>query len=148
MSSVRRLIVAFGFGIGFWVLASFAGSMLDPAHAEPWTTSLMWSLLVSALVIPTFLMAYHHARRDPVRQGARGRGRGPRRADAGRRRTDTDETTPFIEETPSVGQETPSERQTASWPEPQDHETRSSEGHEDTEGWPQVREDVGPKRAA
>lgn len=124
MSPVRHLIVAFGFGIGFWVLASFTGAMLDPAHAEPWTTSLMWSLLASTLVAPAFLMAYHHAR------------------------TDTAETTPFIKETPSVGEGAPSERQTASWPEPQAHKTRSSEGHEDTEDWPQMREDVGPMQAA
>ena len=147
MSSVRRLIVAFGFGIGFWVLASFAGAMLDPAHAEPWTTSLMWSLLVSTLVAPAFLMAYHHDRREPGRREARGRNRGSRRADAGRK-TGPGETTPFIEETPSVAEEAPSGQQTAPWPEPQDQETWSADGHEDTEDWPQVREDVAPKRAA
>lgn len=115
MSSVRRLIVALGSGVGFWVLASFAGTMLDPARAEPWTTSLMWSLLVSTLVVPALLMAYRHDRREPGRREARGRSRGPRRADAGRK-TDPGETTPFIEETPSVAEEAPSEQQTAPWP--------------------------------
>jgi hypothetical protein len=147
MSSVRRLIVAFGFGIGFWVLASFAGAMLDPAHAEPWTTSLMWSLLVSTLVAPAFLVAYHHGRREPGRREARGWSRGPRRADAGRK-TDPGEATSFIEETPSVAEEVPSEQRTALWPEPQDPETRPADGHEDAGDWPQVREDVGAKRAA
>lgn len=79
MSSVRRLVVALGSGVGFWVLATFAGAMLDPARAEPWITSLMWSLLVSTLVAPALLTAYHHDLREPGRREARGRSRRARR---------------------------------------------------------------------
>jgi hypothetical protein len=123
MSPVRRLIVALSFGLGFWVLASFAGTMLDPAHAEPWTTSLMWSLLVSALVSPALLMAYHHTGRP---QGAVSRG--GHAADA----------TPFVEETPSIEATAGAENQTTLWPEPQDGPDASDRSEE----WPWTREDA------
>ena len=123
MSPVRRLIVALSSGIGFWVLASFAGTMLDPAHAEPWTTSLMWSLLASALVSPALLMAYHHTTRERTAV--------PHGADAG-------DATPFVETTPSVGATPGAENQTTLWPEPQARPDASDRSEE----WPWVREDA------
>lgn len=128
MSPVRRLIIALSFGIGFWVLASFAGTMLDPAHAEPWTTSLMWSLLASALVSPALLMAYHHTRRRTVAS----------------REVDTGDVTPFIQETPSIEAEPHAEEPTSLWPEPQDRADASASGR--SEDWPWTREDAVRER--
>jgi hypothetical protein len=146
MSSVRHLVVAFGFGVSFWVLASFTGAMLDPARAEPWTTSLMWSLLASVLIAPALLMAYHHARKESPR-----REKAPEPA-LSSRGVKADEAPAFAQETPSL-QEPPAleegpaaQQQTSLWPEPEDHETPSaSEEHRD---WPQVREDTEQTAAA
>jgi hypothetical protein len=131
MSSTRHLIVSLGFGIGFWVLASFTGAMLDPMRAEPWTTSLMFSLLASAVIAPALLMAYHSARQESAHAQSTAAG----------------EAKPFVEEE-AAGQ------MTTLWPEPQSQEEQPAReysavgGHEDAEEWPQTREDVGQRVAA
>jgi hypothetical protein len=131
MSSPRDLIISLGFGTGFWVLASFTGAMLDPMRAEPWTTSLMFSLLASAVIAPALLMAYHSARQASAHaQGAAAA-----------------EAKPFVEEE-AAGQ------MTTLWPEPQSQEERPTRehsaagGHEGSEEWPHTREDVGQMVAA
>ena len=53
----RRLILLVSAAVGLWVLASFAGTMFDPARAQLWTRSLMWSLLASLLISPALLVA-------------------------------------------------------------------------------------------
>ena len=138
MSSVRHLVVSLSYGIGFWVLASFTGAMLDPARAEPWTTSLMWSLLAAALIAPALLMAYHHARSSKARAQKASRG-----ADAGAPKSFIDEP-PSIEETPSSADE-PATQPATLWPEPERQETRPAS--EASEEWPAVREDARPTAA-
>lgn len=55
--TARRLILYASAAVGLWVLASFGGTMLDPARAQLWTGSLMWSLLASLLISPALLVA-------------------------------------------------------------------------------------------
>jgi len=141
-SSIRALIVSLSFGIGFWVLASFTGTMLDPAHAEPWTTSLMGSLLASALIAPALLMAYHHARHSAVASHGAASSHGDDLGDA----------TPFIDESQSIAEEKPAaSHQPTLWPEPQRQETsptqETSPVSEDP-GWPHAPENAPQKRAA
>jgi len=57
MLQARRLIFALSVGISIWVLGSFAGTMVDPAHSGFWTASLMWALLTSLLLSPALLVA-------------------------------------------------------------------------------------------
>ncbi len=152
MSSVRSssagaLIVSLGFGTGFWVLASFAGTMLDPAHAEPWTTSLIGALLASALIAPALLMAYHHARQ---RAAASHRAAGSH--EVASHKGDLGDATPFVDETPSIdktqsiaGEKPAPSHQSTLWPEPQRQET--SPASEDP-GWPHSPESAPQKRAA
>jgi hypothetical protein len=70
MKDIRRLILALSFLMGLWVIGSFAGVMLNLPTAEFWTTSLMWSLLSSVLVMPVLVVAHHlnvRAERTPPR---------------------------------------------------------------------------------
>lgn len=60
MTVPRLFIVALSSLMGLWVFGSFAGVMFGLDNAGFWTTSLMWSLLVSALVMPV-LVVLHHA---------------------------------------------------------------------------------------
>lgn len=146
MSSTRDLVVSLGFGIGFWVLASFAGAMLDPTHAEPWTTSLMWSLLASAVIAPALLMAYHNARRKSTRRQSADRRKISSQGKA------TGEAKPFIETAPSAAETLAAEeasagsRQATLWPEPQSRET--GPGSEEAGEWPYIRDDRGQTVAA
>jgi hypothetical protein len=111
--------------------------MLDPMRAEPWTTSLMFSLLASAVIAPALFTAYHSARRTSARpQGAT-----------------TGEAKPFVENE-FVGEEAAVGQMTTLWPEPQSqeerltHEHSAAEGHEGSEEWPQARDDIGQMVAA
>jgi hypothetical protein len=56
MKSVRRIILALSSFIGVWVLVSFGGAMFDGANVAFWTSSLMWSLLSSLIVMPALVM--------------------------------------------------------------------------------------------
>jgi hypothetical protein len=59
MKQVRRLILALSTFIGAWVLVSFGGAMFDSANAAFWSSSLMWALLSSLIVMPALVMANH-----------------------------------------------------------------------------------------
>jgi hypothetical protein len=45
--------------MGVWVIVSFAGVMFNAGNAELWTTSLMWALLASLVVMPCLVIAHH-----------------------------------------------------------------------------------------
>lgn len=79
MLYTRRLIFALSTALGVWVLASFAGTMLDPARSAFWTSSLIWSLLTSLLMSPSLIVVAHY-----VSQASRsGRDRRTARREAG-----------------------------------------------------------------
>lgn len=59
MKQVRRLILALSAFIGVWVLVSFGGAMFDSANAAFWSSSLMWALLSSLIVMPALVMVNH-----------------------------------------------------------------------------------------
>jgi len=59
MNTVRKIIIGSFYFIGSWVIASFVGVMFNPSNAGLWTTSLMWSLLASLLVMPGLVLVYH-----------------------------------------------------------------------------------------
>jgi len=42
-----------------WVFSSFAGLLINPSNADLWTTSLMWSMIASLLVMPVLVFVYH-----------------------------------------------------------------------------------------
>lgn len=113
MLQARRLIFALSVGISIWVLGSFAGTMVDPAHSGFWTSSLMWSLLTSLLLSPALLVAAHHVRQDGA-SGARGA-----------------QGSSFTEESPRI------------WPEPEEPPQDEPVPDESSrEGWPWNREEV------
>jgi hypothetical protein len=49
---MKRLLSSLAIAVGAWVLVSFGGAMIDPAHAGLWTQSLMASLLTSLVLAP------------------------------------------------------------------------------------------------
>jgi len=53
-SLMRRLLSILTPLVAIWALASFVGTMLDPARAGFWTQSLMWSLISCMVVAPFF----------------------------------------------------------------------------------------------
>ena len=59
MKFIRKLIPILAGLLGLWVLGSFVGVMLNLSNAGFWTTSLMWSLLASLLVMPALVMVHH-----------------------------------------------------------------------------------------
>jgi hypothetical protein len=67
MKFIRKLIPLLGILMGLWVIGSFGGVMLNLSNAEFWTTSLMWSLLASLLVMPALVMVYHASPRPEKR---------------------------------------------------------------------------------
>jgi hypothetical protein len=52
---MKRVFFGIAALVGIWVLGSFLGTMLDPARAELWTTSLMWAMLSCVVLAPIFL---------------------------------------------------------------------------------------------
>lgn len=106
MKQVRRLIIALSAFIGVWVLVSFTGAMVDSANAAFWSSSLMWSLLSSLIVMPALVMV-NHASTQASRKTAQKQSRTP-----------TPETpTPEEDQEPFI-QEDSDETQTL-WPEPE-----------------------------
>jgi hypothetical protein len=63
MKIVRQIIVGLSVFIGVWVSLSFIGVMFDTGNAGLWTTSLMWALLASVVVMPGLVIAYHASER-------------------------------------------------------------------------------------
>ena len=112
MKQLRRLFTALGIFIGIWVLVSFTGTMVDTANVSFWSSSLMWSLLSSLVVMPA-LVVVTHASKEASRKSARTRARRAER-----------EQEPFIQEG--------SDQTRTLWPEPEQEakpspEERSSE---------------------
>lgn len=68
MKSIRKLIPILAILMGLWVMASFVGVMLNVSNADFWTTSLMWSLLASLLVMPALVMMHHATYEMPTTQ--------------------------------------------------------------------------------
>lgn len=52
---MKRLFQLLAILVGLWVLGSFLGVMFDPARANMWTQSLMWSMLSSVILAPVFI---------------------------------------------------------------------------------------------
>lgn len=134
MLQARRLIFALSTALAVWVLASFAGTMLDPARSAFWTSSLMWSLLTSLLLSPALLVVAHYVRQaSGAGQNTPGAGRDveARGHTANRSRGHPDEEENTADEAPRI------------WPEPQDQAEEPSP-REDAlrDEWPWIREDV------
>jgi hypothetical protein len=64
MNTVRKLIPVLAGLVGLWVIGSFVGVMLNLSDADFWTTSLMWSLLTSLLVMPGLVVLHHATQRS------------------------------------------------------------------------------------
>jgi hypothetical protein len=141
MPYARRLIFVLSTALGGWVLASFAGAMLDPTRSAFWTSSLMWSLLTSLLLSPALLVVAHYVRQtaasDRNRRAARGRAES-RKGDAGRVLRGPGATEAGGAETAGATDEPP-----RIWPEPQDEkQNRPSPEEVPPDEWPWNREDV------
>lgn len=67
MHITRRILTVLIYLVGLWALTSVAGAFLDPAHAEFWSASLMWSFLSSLLVAPALVMIYDASTGAPNR---------------------------------------------------------------------------------
>ena len=52
---MKRAFFGIAVLVGIWLLGSFLGTMLDPARADLWTTSLMWAMLSCVVIAPIFL---------------------------------------------------------------------------------------------
>jgi hypothetical protein len=52
---MKRFLTYLSPVVAVWAFVSFVGVMLDPARANVWTQSLMWSLISSALLAPFFI---------------------------------------------------------------------------------------------
>ena len=104
MKNVRRLILGLSGVIGVWVLVSFGGAMFDSANAAFWSSSLMWSLLSSLIVMPALVMV-NHASSQSSKKAAR------RQAEA------AEEEEPFIQEESGEAHTLwPEPEQEAEWP--------------------------------
>ncbi len=110
MKQVRRLIIALSTFIGVWVLISFAGAMLDSANASFWSSSLMWSLLSSLIVMPALVMA-NHASTQASRKTARKQSQTPKPEQESFIQEESDETRTLWPE-PEQEAEWPSEETT------------------------------------
>lgn len=132
MLHARRLIFALSTALAVWVLASFTGTMLDPAHPAFWTSSLMWSLLTSLLLSPTLLVLAHYVRQASTPE------RGTRNARRDSSGTEARRPADDFHGKGDVGDEAP-----RIWPDPQDsegEEVRREDAFWDE--WPWNREDV------
>jgi type VI protein secretion system component VasK len=107
MKTIRKLIFVLSALMGVWVIGSFVGVMFNVANAGFWTTSLMWALLASVIVMPALVVAHHANNRRAARKAAQHR--------AQTSAPPIEEQPPFIEE---------EEQEGALWPEP---ENRSSQ---------------------
>ena len=72
MKTIRRMILGLSAFMAAWVILSFVGVMFNTGNAGLWTTSLMWSLLASVLVMPGLVVA-HHATNRAERKAAQKR---------------------------------------------------------------------------
>jgi hypothetical protein len=103
MKQVRRLILALSAFIGVWVLVSFGGAMFDSANAAFWSSSLMWALLSSLIVMPALVMVNHASTQSAKKKA--------------RQQRKTSEQEPFIQEESDEAQTLwPEPEQEAEWP--------------------------------
>ena len=100
MKIVRQIIFGLSVFIGFWVGLSFIGVMFDIGNAEFWTTSLMWALLASVVVMPGLVIAHHASEQAEARESRE------------RARQATEQTPAFVDETAKEGALWPSEAET------------------------------------
>lgn len=107
MRTVRQIILTLSFLMGLWVIGSFVGVMLNVSNPGFWTTSLMWSLLASVLVMPALVVAHHANTRRATRKAAEQR--------ANQAPPPQEDQPPFVEE---------EEREGALWPEPENHSSQ------------------------
>jgi hypothetical protein len=132
MLYARRLIFALSTALGVWVLASFAGTMLDPAHSAFWTSSLTWSLLTSLLFSPALLVVAHYvsraSRSGRDRRAARWKAQGQA---AERSVDDPEDENRSVTGSPHVGPEPPDQK--GEWTPPDDVFR---------DEWPWTREDA------
>lgn len=91
MRQVRRLIIALSSFIGIWFLVSTVGVMVDSANAALWSSSLMWSLLSSLVVMPALVMV-NHASTKASRETARKQTQTPEQEQEPFIQEDSDET--------------------------------------------------------
>lgn len=104
MKQVRRLILALSGVIGVWVLVSFGGAMFDSGNAAFWSSSLMWALLSSLIVMPALVMV-NHASSQAEKKAAR------------QQATSETEQEPFIQEESDEARTLwPEPEQSAEWP--------------------------------
>ncbi len=68
MRTIRKIILGVSYFVGAWVLTSFIGVMFNPSNAGIWTSSLMWALLASLIVMPGLVLVYHasYSRSQPT----------------------------------------------------------------------------------
>lgn len=59
MTFFRHVIIGLSLLIASWAIASFAGVLMYLEPPEFWTTSLMWALLASIVVMPILMIGYH-----------------------------------------------------------------------------------------
>lgn len=78
MTVTRLFTLVLSFLMGLWVFGSFVGVMFNFDNAGFWTTSLMWSLLSSVLVMPVLVLV-HHATVRAERRSTQAHGRRPPR---------------------------------------------------------------------
>jgi len=59
MRFLRVLVPGLSALLAVWVFGSFVALMVNPANAGTWTTSLMWALLSSLVVMPVLVVVHH-----------------------------------------------------------------------------------------
>jgi len=107
MKVIRQFILTLSFLMGVWVIGSFVGVMFNAANAGFWTTSLMWSLLASVLVMPALVIMHHANNRRASRKAAE--------QQAQSSESPVEQQPPFIEE---------EEQEDVLWPKPEDHSSQ------------------------
>ena len=59
MKTIRRIILAAATGLALWIAAGFITVLSGLPPVPFWTTSLLWSLVVSLLGGPLLMILYH-----------------------------------------------------------------------------------------
>lgn len=106
MKKVRRLILVLSAFIGVWVLVSFGGAMIDSANAGFWSSSLMWSLLSSLIIMPALVVANHASTKAEQKKAAK----------QTKASSQQEEEDPFIEDSEEPHTLWPEPEQEADWP--------------------------------
>jgi hypothetical protein len=67
MKIVRQLIIGLSAFIAIWTGVSFIAVMFDAGNIDFWTTSLVWALLASVVVMPGLVIAHHATQQAKAR---------------------------------------------------------------------------------